>query len=556
LKIQTNEGSAVASPPANYLTAINSLDNCFIIPKIEKTVSSGEVLIQKTGHTKYINLGNNRLKAIFEFGLAWEENRVVFFGMPIAYKSKSDNIPIPFSFDDNLWPFSSFYEFAAEFLKGMKVAKHELNLTGGNKKVVRLVEELFTDYWQSNEHDVISIAISRTEFQNILTEITNNNLDQDIHPVFLNYDLTTGIDSNSVDYSKADLKLVGFENDGTTISKLHVNPSAANLANVYAVDLFTFSTDDAAHEEGVAVSTFSEFLEGNYQEIITTTLSNQLTSGGKGNIFGNLNQSGIYNDLLERMLKMAKSLKIKFDSTVTWAKAGDNAKAKTFYPGTKFKGSALPSDTVVIIFLESYIQNTSEISFVRTLIHELMHAYVDFLLYRENAIFRHDTSTTSPRDYIIIGIEDLDGIYDFYCRFGTRDGGVDYPERSYGHNYMAAIQRNKIVDALKEYDVITNINRSSGTVLLEDLFNSNSNTTFSFNTDDFYQALAWGGLQLTRSWREFAIKDQLKMQAYVAIVYNENNGESYSTLYETSKFWDANHFGYATSSNRKPQNCP
>ncbi len=503
LKLQTFESKLYsATLPANHLIAINHLDNCFTIPKDEKMVSSGELLIQKTGHTKYLNLGYNRLDAVFEFGVAWEENRVIFFGMPIAYKSKNDNIPIPFSFDDNLYSFSSFYEFAAEFLKGLKVAKHELNVTGGNIKVVRLIEELFTEYWQSNEHDVISIAISRTEFQNILGEITSNNLDQNIHPVFLNNDLTTGTDSNSVDYSSADLKLVGFEDDGTTISELHVNPTIANLADAYAVDLFTFSTDDAADEEGVAVSSFSEFFEGDFQETLSVAFANSLANNGKTTVFNVANQTNFYKRKLAKMFREIGVIKIKFDIKVNLP-----AKAITYAPGSTIDGVTQPADTVVIRFDESFVQTSSNISFVKTLYHELLHAYVKFLF-----------------TYLGKSKSAIPGLYDFYCRFGAEDDSTIAPERSYSHNYMAAIQRHELVKALKEYDALAGNNRSIGSVDFLNIFNNNLQITESYSIEDFYQAMSWDGLWRTRSWRELARKNQIKTQAYITISYNEYKG--------------------------------
>lgn len=530
IRLQTFESlKTSATPSANHLLAINPLDNCFIIPKDEKTVNSGEVLIQKTGHTKYINLGNNRLSAVFEFGVAWEENRVIFFGMPIAYKSKNDNIPIPFSFDDNLWPFSSFYEFAAEFLKGLKVAKHELNLTGGNKKVVRLVEELFTDYWQSNEHDVISIAISRTEFQNIQTAITNSNLDQGIHPVFLNYDLTTGTDSNSVDYSKADLKLVGFEDDGTTISELHVNPTSANLADAYAADLFSFSTDDAADIEGVNVSNYSRFFEIEYTSALTTAITN----AGLNQVTNSLEQMETFLNKAKKICKSVNAKYLKFDAQPL---AGANA--ATSRPSI----SGIP-DTIVIEISSTYIAKTTEVSLVRTIIHELMHGYVKFLMESKDII---ESSTypffdESERKKLK---EDLFGIYDFFCRFSVKDTA---DERDYDHNYMAYIQRKEILSAIKEFDDINNTTSRSGQIEFIDKFNSGTPNTSTYTTWEFYNALSWAGLIRTRTWRELARKNKTKALMYVAILFREQEGGSGSVSEPINLSIPVSAFDYVTN---------
>jgi hypothetical protein len=519
LRLQAFEETGTSSS-VNFVPE-NHLDTLFIVPATEKTVSTNELYIEKTGHLQYVEHPENNFKAIYELGIAWEESRVIFFAMPIAIENPENGFNIPMSFDENLYLRGSFYRLGEQWINGIRIAKHELDLPSGNVPLLRYQEKLFTDYWKSSEKDMLSLAMSRTEYQGLMLRINNNNYDAAIHPIFLTFDKTQATDNNGVDYYDANLGFEGYVDD--QISTIQVSAMTTGT-DFYSLDEYLYSSPDAGNEEGAEITAFSTFYDGDYSVTFSSTLAQELTNSGKGGVFSNATKTHFYQKNMKSIQSSAKALKVNFDITDSWPEKGKSAKATTYHPGSMFGSTQLPGDTITIIFKKSFVQGSSTISFVKTLYHEILHAYVNKLLQNAEDLQR-----------------DLPGIYDFYCRFGVDDKA---PERSYAHNYMAAIQFQELVNGIRAYDKITQVTRPNGTVSYNDIFNNNLPETKSYTASDFYRALAWNGLQLTRVWREFARKNRDKIQIYIAIGFNEATGSSYTTHFPIYAEYDLDDFDY------------
>jgi hypothetical protein len=482
------------------------LDNLFIVPSTEKTVSTNEIYIEKTGHLQYVEHPEDDFIAIYGLGIAWEESRVIFFAMPIAIKKPEIGFNIPISFDENLYLRGSFYRLGEQWINGIKLAKHELDLASGSVKILRYQEELFTDYWKSSERDMLSLAMSRTEYQGLIARINNNNYDAAIHPIFLTLDETQATDNNGVDYYDANLGFEGYVDD--QISTIQVS-AVTTGSYFYSIDQYLYSSNNATSEENVDVTAVSELFEIQIEGALTSSL----IDNDYGQIFNNLGQIKLFKEKARGICQVTGAYILKFGLATLTGKA-----AVTRVPGK----DGVPSDTIQIDIDQSYLDGTTEIHLVKTIVHELMHGAVKFLVY---------SSGSAPAGLYKkeVFAKKLPDLYDYFCKYGTEDKHTLAPERSWGHNYMADKQRHEIVAILKAYNNITSTMESGGTVYFLDIFDNNNQKAFSFSIVDFYQALSWGGLQRVHAWRVFAQNNPNKIQAYLGINFIEGTNGEYSS---------------------------
>ncbi len=505
LKLQSFEESGLYAS-LNF-TPENHLGSIFIVPPIEQSVSSGETYIEKTGHLQYIERPDDNFKAIYELGIAWEENRVIFFAMPISIKNSKTGYDIPIPFDESLYPYDSFYAIAEQWLKGIKLAKHKLSLNSGDIEILRYQEELFTDYWESSERDMLSISMTRVEYQGLITRISSNNYDSAIHPIFLTFSQVVGNDNNSVDYYNANLKFKGLIDD--QISTIQIGKMSTG-SDFYSIDQYIYSSDGATNEEGVSLSPISELYEIEVEGALTTALNNN----GFGDIFNNLEQIEPFKEKVRGICRAAKTVKLKFGIADIFTKYGSQASGVTVPPGLY----GVPNDTVVIELDQNYVNRTTEVSVISTIVHELMHGVVNFLLI-DSRVYDPVATTTNYTKLAAV----LPSLYEWYIIFGDEDRYIINPERNWEHNYMAAVQRYDIVTILKEYNNIDPFVISGSSVTYTDIFNGGALKTVSFSTEDFIQANSWGGLYRTRAWRQFGQKNHEKIQVYLCIDYIQDN---------------------------------
>ena len=125
--------------------------------------------------------------------------------------------------------------------------------------------------------------------------------------------------------------------------------------------------------------------------------------------------------------------------------------------GILCRGKTSPSANGYSITLhENFVKNASSIAVSKTMLHEAIHAHLGYYV---KSIKNNDN----------IDINDFPGILDYFTRFGNDN---------WQHEQMAGHYRGVIKQGMRDFDMLTG----------------------GYHSNEFYEALSWGGLKGTQSW--------------------------------------------------------
>ena len=146
----------------------------------------------------------------------------------------------------------------------------------------------------------------------------------------------------------------------------------------------------------------------------------------------------------------------------------------------------------------NYLASATKLSLARTIIHELIHAYFHYRM--------HD-AVGNPTKQALCN-EQLGFLKVFNPATPYADYGSQHEQMA--HNYITEIKQ-----ALKEYCLIDP----------SDLTDFNSYFPPGVTLDQYYTAMAWGGLYPdTKAWHEFELDNPSLASMYRNIINFENNG--------------------------------
>lgn len=149
-----------------------------------------------------------------------------------------------------------------------------------------------------------------------------------------------------------------------------------------------------------------------------------------------------------------------------------------------------------IILDKSMLSKSSEIGAANVLIHEIIHAQAMYDLYvadefTGNLTIKSFNSSNNPSYKLV---------YDAIV--GTKFAGQAH------HEFMAMFRRDDQITALKAYDKNNNVKSRRGKVNVKGV-------SIIYTSNQFYEAMSWGGLQGTKAWSEMS---QDKKDLYTSIL--------------------------------------
>jgi RHS repeat-associated protein len=147
------------------------------------------------------------------------------------------------------------------------------------------------------------------------------------------------------------------------------------------------------------------------------------------------------------------------------------------------------------VVMSSYFfkRNSDPTEFLKTFLHECMHAYLNSEKQKINGKKKNELSQYQKN------------ILNYIEKFGETKTETT---QDWTHNWIADFGRQDIISAMKENDKKRKMITRAGSVTNED------GTFISYTTEDYYEALSWGGLIGTEAWNKL---DSSKKVLYVKI---------------------------------------
>jgi hypothetical protein len=507
-------------------------DNLFAVKQLPTGITppaTGSIVV-KTGSYSYGQLefkddpsdANPRyIYGIFESYIAFEAGRVTLFAMlEVKHKYWGEYIE-PSTIPPGLKPPVSFFKHLEDINKAqVELGKHEIKITATNKApFLNFMQKFDKVASVSKPFVMLGISLSTAEYTQVLSRVASENLNQGFHPVYLQFNnITNANDVDNIAYKTSTLSLRGILNNGSILNKLG---TAINIS-VYATEALFFSKN-AGTLESMAVTPVRRVNLGKPYITIHPNLQAALAvlSTEKQNMFTELAKLDVFKKYFNKMVAAAgiRSLVFKHENPVPGALADCAPKGYQI-----INGQANPLE-IIIRIKPSYLVEGSVVSIIRTILHEVIHAQVDYEMVRicgvaEGLSRAHMTklkaNTSNPNARIYA---------DLYCKFGKNDdppAGTTIPnddkcERSYSHNYMASYVRADIEDAARQYEAQNAISRPDVSIILKDIFISppaSNEVPRTITKEIVYKALAWQGIDRTREWRKQASVDADSLQLF------------------------------------------
>ena len=174
------------------------------------------------------------------------------------------------------------------------------------------------------------------------------------------------------------------------------------------------------------------------------------------------------------------------------------------------------------------MEDGSDISIARTMVHELIHADIHHMLlkYTEKGI--DNNVDFAKKEEMPALVKAKNELYKYYSekvfknkmKSYSDDEGVHfrpYTEneikietlKEAEHQYIAKYRRGDIVKALETFDELNGVKSRSGIV-----------GKYSYSTTEFYEAMSWAGLSKSKEWDDLSTD---KQNLYINIIEKEQN---------------------------------
>ncbi|MFI5136253.1 MAG: hypothetical protein ACHQIM_00410 [Sphingobacteriales bacterium] len=530
-----NPGSSSAIFPT-----VSNFDNLFIFRAVPPngTIPNGGLVIYKSGVKNFVNYKfsvnqNSNLNEIqdpryisgvFESYIAFEANRVTVFALiKDVFKYRGDFIEPNVIADGEKNDFSSLFKYIQGlFIKQVQLGKHTIAKGTSLTPFLNFTQVFDPKTSVATPFIFFGASVTTTEFTQLATAISSNSLSDSYYPIFIPLqNITNAEDDDHIFYNSAKFNVRGIQQNGTTLNQLS---SPINI-DVYSAD-YLFCSKAAADLEQLDVTVYN----GNSFSPLKVTISDELQSTltnlslEKQHLFDNLLKLDIFNQYLRKTSASAvvppnpylKAQKLIFD-----VQEAINALADTTPKGrTLVDGTITGTFSIVIRIDPTYLVEGSTTSIIRTIIHELEHASIDYQVAliggvaASGATLANKLRASHNSNGRILG--------DYYCAFGDTDGPApaspndSVNERSYQHNYMAKYLRTDMNSAAAQYESIVGITRSDVQMNITDIFKSSPDNVVleTITANIVYDALSWQGLDLTREWRRAASVSDASRQLF------------------------------------------
>ncbi len=505
-------------------------DNLFGIKSLPAgvTVPANSSLVYKTGASSYAkyeikddpaDTNPRYISGLFESFVAFESNRVTLFAMLVVKHDFWGEYIEPNTVPVGEKPGASFFKYLETINKSqVELAKHELKITTTNKPAFLNYTQVFDKIASvSKPFVILGVSLTTAEYAQIATAITTATLDASLHPVFLQFhNVQDQTDLNNVRYKKTQLNIRGL-----TAAAAFTNGLTTPLATpvVYSTEALFFSKDAAALEP-IALTAYKRTNFGTLKVEVTPALQAALSnlSIEKQNLFTELMKLPSFTKYANKIAAAAGITKLKFKH-----EALSDALAETSLDIT-----GLPDNYSIIIKIHPpFLIEGSPVAIVKTILHEMIHASVDFEAY---AICKNFTSFTAAQRTLLKNSRNPNGrIYaELYCKFGEKDKPpVTTPiiddnicERSFSHNFMALYARMDIQNSAAEYETNNTITRNDVAIILKDKFLApappppGNEVPMTITKLVVYTGLSWQGIERTREYRRLASVDAASKQLY------------------------------------------
>lgn len=525
----------------------NFFDNLFTIKNLPAgvTVPANGILVYKTGISSYgkfeikdnpADTSPRYISGIFESFVAFEQSRVTLFAMlAVKYDYWGEFIE-PNTIPEGEKPGTSFFKYLESVNKTQtQLAKHEIKITATNKAPFLNYTQVFDKVASVAKPFIIAgISLTTTEFAQVTTAASTATLDAALHPVFLQlHNIQDLNDIDQVAYKKAVLNLRGI----TTVGAItNILPAPVNI-EIYTTEALFFSKL-AATGEALTVTPVTRINTGNNKIVIEPNLLAALSNLGaeKQNMFAELVKLPTFKTYRDKMHAASGIKKLIFRHEDT----GPNALADTTPKPYQLTGGVAEPLEIVIRIKPNYLVEGSVTSIIKTILHEIIHATVDYEMVRicgrassltKPQLIKLKANRTNPNARIYA---------ELYCNFGDTDDpptgtakeNDNVCERSYSHNYMAAHVRADIENAAREYETNAAITRADIPVIIKDKFlpAGSDQVPMTITKDMVFKALSWAGIDRTRKFRELASVNAASkqlFQLYTIISARESNALNY-----------------------------
>ncbi|MDB4922068.1 hypothetical protein [Mucilaginibacter sp.] len=550
---------------------ISAFDNLFVYRDLPLSgvIPANGLIIYKTGVTNYLTysfdvnqngnadigkiVDHRKLTGIFESYIAFENSRVTLFAMLKAVNNYKGNFIEPNNIPDGEKSIASIFQFIQSRYKSQVIlGKHQIEMNTFTATFLNYSQVLDKKTSVAEAFIVFGLSLTTSEYQQIVSSVSSNNLNEAFYPVFVQLgNITNTQDNNQVYFNQSQVNLRGITGSGNVINQLS---SPLNI-NVYSVD-YLFCSSAAANAEPGDVTTYDTNSFLSIDVVISDELQTALTDLGpvKQDVFNQITKLDAFKDYLKIIAAAAVTKKpvIKAHSLTFSVKALTGALGLTS-PDVKglVNGSITGSFSVTIYLDSTFLVVCSTIALVHTVMHELIHAAI---------AYQSVQLVGGTLDFVNLKIDKLvaqrlrasknphgKAFGDLFCTFGNDDGPNpplphdNVNERQADHNYMSLYGRPAISGACKQYEENNQIVRSDLNVLITDVFAPDPTVKVPqvITSQKIYDALAWQGIERTREWRRLAGIDSSSkqlFQLYELISSAESNG---TQIVEQPSFYPA-----------------